>query len=142
MKGADFLIWWKQMGFAVSRKREPTANLSYARANYGSRMLRTQNKKTPKRCLIVLVGTNGLEPSTSCMSSKRSNQLSYAPISCIISIFKLLGKQFSLAYHKKSRRLLPSAFFGGDKRIRTAGLFVANEPLYQLSHIPVSIDIL
>lgn len=26
-----------------------------------------------------LVGTNGLEPSTSCMSSKRSDQLSYAP---------------------------------------------------------------
>ena len=27
----------------------------------------------------ILVGTNGLEPSTSCMSSKRSDQLSYAP---------------------------------------------------------------
>ena len=25
----------------------------------------------------LVVGTNGLEPSTSCMSSKRSNQLSY-----------------------------------------------------------------
>ena len=29
-------------------------------------------------------------------------------------------------------------FFGGDKRIRTAGLLVANEALYQLSHIPLS----
>lgn len=28
---------------------------------------------------FVLVGTNGLEPSTFCMSSKRSDQLSYAP---------------------------------------------------------------
>ena len=28
------------------------------------------------------------------------------------------------------------ALFGGDKRIRTAGLLVANEALYQLSHIP------
>ena len=27
---------------------------------------------------------------------------------------------------------------GGDKRIRTAGLLVANEALYQLSHIPLS----
>ncbi len=27
----------------------------------------------------VLVGTGGLEPPTSCMSSRRSNQLSYAP---------------------------------------------------------------
>ena len=26
---------------------------------------------------------------------------------------------------------------GGDKRIRTAGLLVANEALYQLSHIPI-----
>ena len=29
-------------------------------------------------------------------------------------------------------------FFGGDKRIRTAGLLVANEALYQLSHIPMN----
>ena len=28
---------------------------------------------------VVMVGTTGLEPVTSCMSSKRSNQLSYAP---------------------------------------------------------------
>ena len=27
-----------------------------------------------------MVGTGGLEPPTSCMSSRRSNQLSYAPI--------------------------------------------------------------
>ena len=27
-------------------------------------------------------------------------------------------------------------WFGGDKRIRTAGLLVANEALYQLSHTP------
>ena len=27
-----------------------------------------------------MVGTGGLEPPTSCVSSKRSNQLSYAPI--------------------------------------------------------------
>ena len=29
---------------------------------------------------MILVGTRGLEPLTSCMSSRRSNQLSYAPI--------------------------------------------------------------
>lgn len=28
----------------------------------------------------ALVGTIGLEPMTSCMSSMRSNQLSYAPV--------------------------------------------------------------
>ena len=32
-----------------------------------------------------------------------------------------------------------SFFFGGAKRIRTAGLLVANEALYQLSHIPKNI---
>ena len=30
-------------------------------------------------CLFLMVGTNGLEPSTFCMSSRRSDQLSYAP---------------------------------------------------------------
>ena len=43
----------------------------------------------------ILVGTNGLEPSTSCMSSKRSNQLSYAPVaSLIISVDHLLWQAF------------------------------------------------
>ena len=32
----------------------------------------------PCKPLILLVDTNGIEPSTSCVSSKRSNQLSYA----------------------------------------------------------------
>ena len=31
-----------------------------------------------------------------------------------------------------------AVFCGGDKRIRTAGLLVANEALYQLSHTPVT----
>ena len=34
-----------------------------------------------------LVGTTELESVTSCMSSKRSNQLSYAPVDNIIMIF-------------------------------------------------------
>ena len=31
---------------------------------------------------------------------------------------------------------MPAFLCGGDKRIRTAGLLVANEALYQLSHTP------
>ena len=31
---------------------------------------------------------------------------------------------------------------GGDKRIRTAGLLVANEALYQLSHNPIALHII
>ena len=34
---------------------------------------------------------------------------------------------------------MPVFLFGGAKRIRTAGLLVANEALYQLSHIPENI---
>ena len=38
-----------------------------------------------RKCrLFILVETAGLEPATSCMSSKRSNQLSYASeVTCI-----------------------------------------------------------
>ncbi len=42
-------------------------------------------------------------------------------------------------WHKKKKLPKQFLFFGGDKRIRTAGLLVANEALYQLSHIPKSI---
>lgn len=50
------------------------------------------------RIRSFLVGTNGLEPSTSCMSSKRSNQLSYAP-----TIFNfLLANQLSYATSNNS----------------------------------------
>ena len=45
-------------------------------------------------------------------------------------------------YRQKIRRQYAVLFFGGDKRIRTAGLLVANEALYQLSHNPKSIFII
>ena len=41
--------------------------------------------------------------------------------------------------YKKIERRSAVPFFGGDKRIRTAGLLVANEALYQLSHNPICI---
>ena len=45
----------------------------------------------------------------------------------------------TIIYKKtKDRHESCPCFFGGDKRIRTAGLLVANEALYQLSHIPKS----
>ena len=42
----------------------------------------------------IMVGTAELESATSCMSSKRSNQLSYAPVK-LLSNERLLDRQAS-----------------------------------------------
>ena len=42
----------------------------------------TASSKRERSSTSRLVGTGGLEPPTSCMSSRRSNQLSYVPMSC------------------------------------------------------------
>ena len=59
------------------------------------------------------------------------------------SLEPLIMQQFGerLATHEK-RTTLSRPFRGGAKRIRTAGLLVANEALYQLSHNPKSIPII
>ena len=51
----------------------------------------------------------------------------------ILSIKRNNPNQLRVKIHVKGFGLF---FSGGDKRIRTAGLLVANEALYQLSHIP------
>ena len=63
-----------------------------------------------------MVGTNGLEPSTSRLSGVRSNHLSYAPI-----------------------RYCSSSFFptrGGDEEDRTPDPLLAKQVLSQLSYTP------
>ena len=52
------------------------------------------------------MGSSGFEPPTSRLSGVRSNQLSYEPIP------------------------------GGDERVRTDGLLLARQALYQLSYTP------
>ena len=73
-----------------------------------------------------MVGSNGLEPSTSRLSGARSNHLSYEPISVA------------------DRRLsLPSAYLfdplgsGGDEQNRTVDPLLARQVLSQLSYTPI-----
>ena len=51
-----------------------------------------------------LVGTGGLEPPTSCMSSRRSDQLSYAPISRGEWTLQAMERTGSIATGRKSRQ--------------------------------------
>ena len=57
----------------------------------------------------ILVGSNGLGPSTSRLSGVCSNQLSYEPI------------------------------YGGGNRVRTDDPLLAGQVLYQLSYTPISL---
>ena len=69
---------------------------------------------------IGLVGTNGLEPSTSRLSGVRSNHLSYAPF--------LFCGWLSVFF---------SCFtFGGDEEDRTPDPLLAGQVLSQLSYTP------
>ena len=54
-------------------------------------ILSYQNEKRSAEALpFCLVGTVGIEPMTSCMSSMRSNQLSYAPMATAIAATLIL----------------------------------------------------
>ena len=47
-----------------------------------------------------------------------------------------INKEHTIVIRTLGVRISMVCSLGGDKRIRTAGLLVANEALYQLSHIP------
>ena len=71
-----------------------------------------------------LVGAPGLEPGTSSLSEKRSNQLSYAPENFSRAI--AVNRQFFF-------------MIGGAEGIRTHDILLAKQALYQLSYGPVSL---
>ena len=79
-------------------------------------------------CQGTVVGSSGLEPPTSRLSGARSNQLSYEPVLpyklCVHADPRPLGR------HCRLQRP------GGDERVRTAGLLLARQALYQLSYTP------
>ena len=56
-----------------------------------SPMLFYQSKRHPNRVPFALVETTGLEPVTPCMSSKYSNQLSYASVNYIQYYTRCVG---------------------------------------------------
>ena len=71
-----------------------------------------------------LVGSNGLEPSTSRLSGARSNHLSYEPISVAGSL------------HRPTS--LPDiSAGGGDEQNRTVDPLLARQVLSQLSYTPI-----
>ncbi len=57
-----------------------------------------------------VVGTTELESVTSCMSSMRSNQLSYAPIAVILSILPEQKKKVKHSFNQNRKFFLNSFF--------------------------------
>ena len=94
-----------------------------------------------------MVGSNGLEPSTSRLSGVRSNHLSYEPISVagpFTSAKPLLGivlatvRDYRLPFRSDCdatwQRQLAA---GGDEQNRTVDPLLARQVLSQLSYAPV-----
>ncbi len=65
----------------------------------------------------VVVGPDGLEPSTPRLSSACSNQLSYEP--------------------RENGNTMRGASLGGADRVRTGDPLLAKQVLYQLSYDPI-----
>ncbi len=69
----------------------------------------------------IVVGTTGLEPVTSCMSSKRSNQLSYAPSSAYVlyQLFFIMASIFTLFILKAPKNSAPFLIINNRRRSRS-----------------------
>ena len=72
--------------------------------------------------MTILVGSNGLGPSTSRLSGGCSNQLSYEPFHRFMLLF-------------------PFSTFGGDEGNRTPDPLLAGQVLSQLSYTPVRVPL-
>ena len=79
------------------------------------------------QALPAVVGSNGLEPSTSRLSGVRSNHLSYEPISVAVRCAIRPNRCFGCL---STRR-------GGDEQNRTVDPLLARQVLSQLSYAPV-----
>ena len=97
-------------------------------------------KRDTRQVSLFLVGMVGLEPMTSCMSSMRSNQLSYTPVTAFISYhfsmcfvkqkygaFRIFSKSGQSRRKRYARRKRKFGFSVGARRgyiiLCTAGLY-------------------
>ena len=81
---------------------------------------------------VLLVGSNGLEPSTSRLSGARSSHLSYEPI---VSRLRFLCPRGTYSAFYCRLCLYP----GGDDGIRTHDPLLAGQVLSQLSYTPIGV---
>ena len=101
-------------------------------------------KAPPKRCLIV-VEKCGIPLRDFLAAAPRKLRICHFPSTPFLPTIKqMLARTREnsrsraaryLRHEKSTAKAVP--YRGGDNEIRTRGLYVANVPLYQLSHIPV-----
>ena len=93
-----------------------------------------------------MVGSNGLEPSTSRLSGVRSNHLSYEPM-----MFHILGIETSLFlssdmlfefFNGLSDSVVYPLSRGGDEGVRTPDLLIKSQLLYLLSYTHASLNLM
>ncbi len=88
-----------------------------------------------------MVGSNGLEPSTSRLSGVRSNHLSYEPVFTANSMSRQIRLRicgvFRVAKYSSGRLFPIGQTCGGDEQNRTVDPLLARQVLSQLSYAPV-----
>ena len=93
------------------------------RAAYLDASVKRDSLSAAPRTLRVLVGLDGLEPSTSRLSGARSSHLSYRPLFLSVDMVQIIFATFVA---------------GGDDGVRTHDPLLAGQVLSQLSYTPVS----
>ena len=122
----------------VERTRFNCCFCSFARTADNSAVLTISHKKrTGETCSFFLVELSSIP--TLCVGASLATSFveKYNAIVFARSHEPLIIQPFSRLATKKRTGENLFLFFGGAKRIRTAGLLVANEALYQLSHNPL-----
>ena len=90
---------------------------------------------------LMMMGSSGLEPPTSCLSGTRSNHLSYEPVGSAHTQTRRPLSRDCFQSLDSLVRLEWSSFFGvltvdGDDGIRTHDPLLAGQVLSQLSYTP------